>query len=275
MADFFSKIRGTIETIFQLGLGGPQLKDNAGIIEARDADDTGYAIVRVAAPVGDNDAPTKLYVDSLQRAMVVKRQADTSTAIPNNTAVRGFVVVTTAGNGAVIGDVLYDDGSNSGLMTILAAVEGRTITTTDNLTGGTISFDADSIYIWDEDGTAWVKSGDVGNISGAVREIRFILDNTAQQDSTTVMPANARVHYCGIEITTSYSGGANIAVGTTAIVNAFQATTDNNAQTSSDQIFAVQQDTDVGAASVVRVTVNGAPAAGAGVVVVRYSLPDA
>jgi len=51
----FAKIRGTIETIFQLGLGGPQLKGNGGAIEARNANDSGFAIVRAADPVGPND----------------------------------------------------------------------------------------------------------------------------------------------------------------------------------------------------------------------------
>jgi len=42
----FAKIRGTIETIFQLGLSGPQLKNNGGIIDARNAADSAYAVVR-------------------------------------------------------------------------------------------------------------------------------------------------------------------------------------------------------------------------------------
>jgi hypothetical protein len=38
----YSKIRGTIETIFALGDAGPQLKANAGSIEVRNASDTAY-----------------------------------------------------------------------------------------------------------------------------------------------------------------------------------------------------------------------------------------
>lgn len=59
-----SKIRGTIETIFQIGLGGPQWKNNAGVIEARDTDDTVYIVVRggvaVAVTPGNNDLLTFL-----------------------------------------------------------------------------------------------------------------------------------------------------------------------------------------------------------------------
>ena len=163
----FRKLRGIIGAILQLDAknNGPQLKNNSGAMEIRNGDDTGFAVARVATPVGDNDAVNKKYADTLEKPIIVSRQADTSTSIPNNTTTRGFVVVTTAGSGASIGDILYDDGSNSGQMEILAAIEGRTIAVTDALSGGTISFEADSIYIWDEDGTAWVKIGDIGSVT--------------------------------------------------------------------------------------------------------------
>lgn len=60
----FSKIRGTIETLFQVGLGGPQLKNNAGSIDARNPTDTGYVNVRGLDPVIASDLATKNYVDS-------------------------------------------------------------------------------------------------------------------------------------------------------------------------------------------------------------------
>ncbi len=59
-----SKIRGTLETIFQIGKGGPQAKNNAGVVEFRDASDAAFAIVRGADPVGNTDLATKSYVDA-------------------------------------------------------------------------------------------------------------------------------------------------------------------------------------------------------------------
>jgi hypothetical protein len=58
------KLRGTIETIVQIGLGGPNLKNNAGAIEARNATDTGFAIARGATPIAANDLVTKAYADA-------------------------------------------------------------------------------------------------------------------------------------------------------------------------------------------------------------------
>lgn len=61
----FSKLRGTIETIFQIGLGGPQIKNNASVIENRNATDSAFVIARGATPLGPNDLTTKAYVDGL------------------------------------------------------------------------------------------------------------------------------------------------------------------------------------------------------------------
>lgn len=60
----WSKIRGTIEALFQLGLGGPNLKNNGGAVEARNAGDSAFAIARGATPVASNDLATKAYVDA-------------------------------------------------------------------------------------------------------------------------------------------------------------------------------------------------------------------
>lgn len=61
---FFSKIRGTFEALFQIGKGGPQLKNNAGVIEARNAADAAFAIVRGLDPVAANDLLTLSYFNA-------------------------------------------------------------------------------------------------------------------------------------------------------------------------------------------------------------------
>jgi hypothetical protein len=60
---FYSKMRGTVETLFQLGLAGPQLKNNASVIEARNAADAAFAIVRAADPTGYDDLATRRHVE--------------------------------------------------------------------------------------------------------------------------------------------------------------------------------------------------------------------
>ena len=58
------KIIGTIQTTFQIGLGGPLWNNNAGNLEARNAANSGFVIGRGATPVAANDWATKAYVDS-------------------------------------------------------------------------------------------------------------------------------------------------------------------------------------------------------------------
>ncbi|MEL7340739.1 MAG: hypothetical protein AAGM67_09655 [Bacteroidota bacterium] len=275
-SNIYKNLAGTLNTIFQFGLSRPQIRSlSTGELEVRNAADSDFAVLRVATPVGDNDAVTKLYADTLEKPIVVSRQADTSVSLPANTGVRGFVVVTTAGSGAAIGDLLYDDGSGAGTMTILPAVEGRTIAVTDALSGGTVSFDPDSIYIWDEDGSAWIKIGDIGSVTGAVRTIRYTINNAAAQDSTFEIPANNRIVFAQLEVTTAYSGGATIEIGNTTTSDLFMGTAQNNPQLLGG-IYTVEQDTDQGGtASVVRTTIGGAPAAGDGVVLVMFTSPNA
>jgi hypothetical protein len=52
----WKRVRGTLETLFQIGLSGPNLKNNAGAIEARNSADSAFTVVRVADAVGSNDA---------------------------------------------------------------------------------------------------------------------------------------------------------------------------------------------------------------------------
>lgn len=54
----YDKIRGTIETLFQLGLGGPNLKNNTGVVELRNAADVAFVKGRGAPAVGADDFVT-------------------------------------------------------------------------------------------------------------------------------------------------------------------------------------------------------------------------
>jgi len=150
------KIRGTIETTFQIGLNGPQWNNNSGNLEARNSGNSAFTIVRGASPVGDNDLTNKQYVDTITTRTVVAVQFNGNNALPTNSATEQFYVVTTSGSTANIGTLIWDDGSGSGNATILAAAP-RSIITTVALTGGTISFAADSQYFWDTGSSSWIN----------------------------------------------------------------------------------------------------------------------
>jgi len=261
---------GTSESYLQIGLAGPRLKRSTDALEARTYDDSAYAILRGLAPVGENDLSHKQYTDS-KDIMYIGRQADCSAALPANTASREWVLVTTAGTGAVIGDVLFDDGTGVGTMVIVPAT-GRTIVTTAALAGGTIEFDNDSMYIWSVGTGGFIKIGDLTSLLGATRCMRFTIDTTASQDGPNRLPANYRISAVKLEIGTPYTGGTTIAIGSTVSPIAIM-TTAQNTPTVADT-YTVWQDTAWEAVDdLVRVTIAGGPVAGAGVVRVYFEYP--
>jgi hypothetical protein len=266
----WNKVRGTIETIFQIGLGGPQLKNNAGAIEARNSADTGYAVARGASPVGDQDFATKQYVDTLFSRTVVALQFNGGNALPSNSGTEQFYVVTTSGANATIGQLLWDDGSGSGTVSVLAA-RSQMIVTTAAFSGGTVSLSADSAYIWDA--TQWVNAAGV-SLSGPRRVVRFAITNAASQSSAKQIPANATVRSCLLDVVTPFSAGATGTVGQTGAASLLMGTTDNLLTVAGQ--YAVDLDAAWGASPLaVLFTVAGSPAAGAGFLVVEYTNPDA
>jgi hypothetical protein len=103
---FYEKLRGTFETLFQIGKGGPNLKNNSGVVEARNNADAAFAIMRALDPVAANDLVTLGYFNANNAAaqgvtvakMPLALATKVSTAsIPNNaTIVKTFLDVTTA-----------------------------------------------------------------------------------------------------------------------------------------------------------------------------------
>lgn len=58
--DIWQKLRGTVRTIFQVGLGGPNLKNNSGVLEVKNPSDTAYSNIRVNDLVLSDDDTNKL-----------------------------------------------------------------------------------------------------------------------------------------------------------------------------------------------------------------------
>jgi hypothetical protein len=270
---FFAKISGVIQDFFQVGgPTGPALKNSSGVIEARNAADAAYAIVRGATPLANNDLTTKAYVDVLNKPVVVTLQHDGTVALPANSGIARWYVVTTGGGFAAIGDLLWDDGQGVGTVTLVTSTEGRTIFTSVAFSGGAINLSANSFYIWDITTMSWLPDAAV-NFSGAVRAIRYTIANSpASQDSAALLPASAIVLRAMVDVTTPFSGGSTISVGQVGFLTVFQGTTDNRPTVANQ--YEVPQDTVAPVAGVIRTTIGGAPAAGAAKVVIEYSVPD-
>lgn len=109
------------------------------------------------------------------------------------------------------------------------------------------------------------------NGSPLSRWIRFPIALVTVSSATT-MPIGARVVQARLEITTGYTAGTTISLGVTGTVTAFMTTTENTPGLV--ETYTKLQDTSIGAsAAKVLCTIAGAPAVGAGFVLVEYTTP--
>ena len=100
---------GTDSATFQIGTSGPKLKNSSGVIEARNAADGAYAVLRGDAPVATNDLTTKAYVDGLVQgldwqASVLSRYNPTS-ALPSSPSAGDRYIATATANGWTINHI--------------------------------------------------------------------------------------------------------------------------------------------------------------------------
>jgi len=280
MADsHIADIIGISEDRFQVDEpnAGPMLKNTSGVMDVRNSDDTAYARVKAGAALDNNDLVTLKQFKSTKLFEFVSAQADTSVALPTNTAAKRMLVVTTAGTGAAIGDLLYDNGTSTGSMEIITA-QARTIHIPVAFSGGTITFDPDTLYMWDEEAVPankWIKVGDVGAVSGAIRTIKITYTTAATNDSATSIPAGADVILSKTKITTPYSGGATINIGTPTSSAKFQPASKIRPQGPTDRLYSKQQITNQATAEVVRASVGGTPAAGEAITIVSFTVSNA
>ena len=267
----FSRLAGVVNSFFQLGgPGGPGFNANSGVLEAKNSGNTAFAIMRGATPVGDNDLATKAYVDSIFKPIPVSLQFNGNNALPANSGTEQYYVVTTTGVNAAIGQVLWDDGTGVGTVTVLAAKTGNEIVTTANFSGGTINLTTNQNYVWS--GSAWVNISP--NVTGAEYCVDLPITTAAAQSSATLIPANAIVLRSSLQVTTPYSAGTTISVGQTGSTSLLQATGDST-PTIANTYDAPQRTAWGASALALLVTIAGAPSAGAGLATVTYTVPTA
>lgn len=116
---------------------------------------------------------------------------------------------------------------------------------------------------------SWVP---IGAGAGEVNAIQFAVGTAATTDSATSIPANAVVTYAAVEIDTPYDGGTTMEVGDSVAPDLLLATTDIDPT----RVFVYDEVEPIawgGTARKVRVTIAGAPAAGAGICTVLYCVP--
>jgi hypothetical protein len=187
----------------QLGKSGPRLKVNSGVIEVKNAADSALAVLRAAAPVGDDDLVTRRYLETRANIIVSGQIDGGSPASPGDGVV---YIVTTAGGGFALGE-LYRRESASWVL--LSVQDGTVISIANPLTGG-----ADTYVLgrwqWDLDTTDWVLVGPISETAKTDKnELATILFNSSSPvDIGAVLPSGAIVKKVIVSVSQAFDGTA-------------------------------------------------------------------
>ena len=261
------------------GASGPVLTldptSPAGALAVRNAGDTAYAPTRGAMPVSLNDYTPKAYVDARATTLLASAQHDGTLPLPVSVLGAPFYsVVTTSGGFATIGQMLYDDGLGPlGTVTVLPALNGRTIVTLA-LFAGAIVLNAQSFYFWD--GAMWLLES-APTFNGAVLTIRVHLlfsDWPGPLASLTSILANSIVLRSTVNVLTPFDVGSLLDLGNVTTPTLLQAATDLSVA----GIYTPGIDQDepwLGMTLPLLLTLVGpGPAAGEAYITVEYAMPN-
>jgi hypothetical protein len=110
--------------------------------------------------------------------------------------------------------------------------------------------------------------------ASSIKYVRIVTGTNATYTSDTVIPANARLDSASFEVTDAYSAGTTISLGQVGSVALAMTTAETTPEVLGSKVVKNDQDVAWGAAALAAlVTVNGAPAAGAGVAIFKYCSP--
>lgn len=187
----------------QLGKGGPRVKDNSGVLEAKNAADNAYAVLRAAAPVGDNDLVTKKYLETKSH-VIVTDQLDGGA--PSSPADGVVYIVTTAGGTYSLKELYRRE---AGAWVAVSLFDGLTISISSPLAGGTDSYTMGR-WMYDLDTTSWILVGPVSDISKVHRSevLNLAFGSGASENIGSQIPANAIVTKVVVNVTQAFDGTA-------------------------------------------------------------------
>lgn len=272
---WFEKIRGIMGDLFQFDGGdGAQLKNNSGVIEARDSTDANMALLRGSGipSSGSTLDDTPDLLDLRGRVADIEFSFDGASAPAAGANTDKFGFCHTSGGSYTAGDVVYDTGS--ALVTLPSNVATH-LTSRASVTG-TISLIANGLYA--RQGATWTLKGD-GTPSNTGIELAIAVDydyNDSSVSSTTDIPAGAIVTRVTNHVETAFNdNGATLQVDVDgASDETVMATGDSKLKRAND--YSVPQHTPITSSTTGPVTLTVAPGtstAGEGTVLVHYVSP--
>lgn len=274
MADVYKVIRGVMGALFKIGgPSGPQLKNSAGVVEARNTGDSDFALVRgdsiPASGSTLNDLPALLDLRGRVAQIEYSFAGGTPPSPAANTGKFGFCH--TAGGAYTAGEIVYDDGTS---LIKLPSNVSLHVTTTSAITG-TVSMIANGIY--SNDSGTWTLKGDGSAVSQGrilALEIAYAFGDTGGKSSTTNIPDGARVLRVRNRVTTLFDDTPTLTVIVDGTADeTILETADSDLTVVAEYHRESTHDITSSTEGPVEITVGGSPTVGAGTVIVEYVTP--
>lgn len=265
----FKKLNGVIDSLFQVG--GPTgngIKAETYGLSIRDSLGTTLKRLGIGRASASTDAAT--YLDVKEKGILIQFSFTGASAPSPGSNTGNYGMCHTSGGLFTAGAIYLDSGSSLDLVT---GYKGQLILTTSAFTGS-VSLSANGLYIAQSNSApfTWTLKGDgAPAATGLTKSIKLTTGLASPVNSSTSIPASAEITEVVLDIGTGYSAGTNIQV----VINGsspleVMATTENDP--TQVATYSRDQRTVVGAsnAGAVQAIISGGPAAGAGVVVVKY-----
>jgi len=267
----FGNWKGIIGNLFQVGgPAGPQIQNNGGELEARNAANDAYVKMSALDGTADTHVATLLQALSLSRVAIgFGFDGASAPAAGTNTGKYGLCGKT--GGASTAGDVIYDTGA---VLQLVAITIGQVVTTDVAVSGAgyTKTLLSDCIYTVTAARTFALRGGGGGGV-GVMKKIQIALGTSASYATTGLIPDGASISRVSLKVTTGYTAGTTIAITTEGaspltVMGATDnvATTAGEYQMSEEQLIAATN----GGAVTATLSNGGAIAAGAAILTVDY-----
>jgi len=208
-----------VSNVLEFSKGGAKVKNSSGVIEARNNADSAYAVLRAADPVAANDVVTKQYLEAHAAISVIGNIYDSGGTTPASTQFTGAgqegkIAICNQSVGSFTIDYLYrldtwDTDVATSTWTEIVPAEGNIISITDASSGGTDSYSADHLYMYDADNTEWDDLGPAAAVTLVNKNLKADLaDDTSSPLAIGTPTAACVVTKVIVNVTEAFNGTA-------------------------------------------------------------------
>lgn len=267
--------------LVELSKGGANIKNNAGVIEARNNADSALAIIRALDPVGPNDVITKQYMEAHAAIAVIGNIYDSGASTPASTQFTGAgqegkIAICNESVGSFTATYLYrldtwltDVASST--WTEIVPSEANQMAISDTSSGGTPTYTAEHVYVYDADGGTWVDAGSAYTANKINKHFRAALAfGTSSPLAIGTPPANSIVSKLIVDVTEAFDGTApTLNIGTAGTADLYMDETEIDLTTIGTYIVDIYK-LDVAGTAAQAIYVPDSSAAGAADILFKY-----